>query len=521
MWNAIYKKLWIVLMAPLLAGGVAYFFTAKDAGKYKSVAVIEASIPDPPAGAQTLTEISDPNQYYDHLVQTMKTEVITSMGSYRLLLHDLEKDIAFRPPAIQYSPPKKALIRSRLQKKLSSFELLSETDPTEQTIFKVISNTGYNMASWIRNEQMIIKRRPGTNEIEVSCSTEDPFLSAFASNALSQEYIRYETAISSAPTSPTAANDSIAWYRDEVERLRKDLEQKTSDAKEAGTKSPSSVDDVRFQRAKGNKISEYEMRIVEEEWELNGLRDQLAQVQRPEPTETNRAATDVSGNAKIQSIRNKIDQLSKLYAEGGSKDKKLDSIITRLRQQVNDETARLQMASQKTVASSDPNRDRNEQMLQTRIKRHEENIESLRRDIRKLKNTNRATAVTATDAGKLRKEQEEVTAAYNAALAGLKNAEAKQPASVASSRASHHLILKEKALPSAEPESPWALAIILSAAIGAMAITILIIVLTRPAPPSTDEMFLRVNYANQRRMGAKKKHPHEGDVSLSKPLNPG
>ncbi|HMJ67701.1 MAG TPA: hypothetical protein VK508_02335 [Cyclobacteriaceae bacterium] len=516
MWNAIYKKLWIVLLAPMLAGGAAYFFTGKDAGKYKSVAVIEASIPDPPAGAQTLQEISDPNQYYDNMVETMKTEIITSMGSYRLLLHDLEKDIAFRPPAIQYSPPKKELIRSRLEKKLSGFELLSETDPTEQTIFKVISNTDYNLANWIRNEQMIIKRRPGTNEIEVVCSTEDPFLSAFASNALSQEYIRYETAISSPPANPAlAANDSTAWFRDEVERLRKDLEQKTGEVKEAGNKSQSPVDDIRFDRAKANKVAEFEMRIVEEDWELNGLRDQLAKMERPEPMETNRATADVSGNAKIQTIRNKIDQLSKLYAEGGSKEKKLDSIITRLRQQVNDETARLQTASQKTLASRNPNLERNRTMLQTRIRRHEENIESLRRDIRKLKNTNRATATGAAEVAKLRQEQEDATTAYNRALAELTKAESKQPSAVATSRASHYLILKEKALPSARPQSPWALTIILSAVIGTLAVTIIIVVLTHPAPPPSDDIFLRVNYANQRRVGAKKKHPREGDVSLS------
>jgi hypothetical protein len=117
MWNAIYRKLWIVILLPLLAGGVAYFITAEKAGQYKSVAVIEASIPDQPTatGAKTLKDIPEPDEYYDNMVATMKTEVITSMASYRLLLHDLEKDIAFRAPAIQYSDQKRQLIRERLE----------------------------------------------------------------------------------------------------------------------------------------------------------------------------------------------------------------------------------------------------------------------------------------------------------------------------------------------------------------------------------------------------------------------
>jgi uncharacterized protein involved in exopolysaccharide biosynthesis len=516
MWNAIYKKLWIVILAPLLAGGVAYFITSQSGGKFKSVAVIEASIPDPTIDPQA-KEIPEPDRYYQNMVATMKTEVITSMASYRLLLHDLEKDIAFRPPAIQYSAPKKDQIRSKLEKKLSSFELLSETDATEQTIYKVMTATDYNLGAWIRSKRMTIERRPGTNEIEVTSYTEDPFLSAFAANALSQEFIRYETAITSPPEITNPSNDSIAWYRDEVERLRKDAEQKNSDLKEAGNRSQSPVDDVRFGRAKANRIAEYEMKIVEEEWEVNSLRDQLGQMQRPEPVETARPKTDVASNSKIQTIKKKIDQLSRIYADGGAKDKQLDSIITRLRQQVNEETSRLQAASQKpATVNTDPNFARNRDMLQTRIRRHDDNIAALRNDIKKLKNTTRATATNAVDISKLRREQEEATRAYNLALAALQKAESKQsPQAASSARTGHYLILKEKALPSAEPESPWAMTIILSAVIGTLVVTLIIIIATRPAPPPIDDIFLRVNYANQRRMTDKKKHPHEGDVSLS------
>lgn len=519
MWNAIYRKLWVVILLPLLAGGVAWFFTGQKAGQYKSVAVIEASIPDQPAGARTLKDIPEPDQYYENLVETMKTEVITSMASYRLLLHDLEKDIAFRGPAIQYSSAKKELISGRLQKKLSSFELLSENDPTEQTIFKIITNTDYNLASWIRDKRITIERRPGTNEIQVTCSTEDPFLSAFASNALSQEYIRYETAITTPVPANTDGNDSTALFRDEVERSRKDLEQKTADLNEAGKKrpAPSAGDDVRFRRAKADKIAEYEMRIVEEEWELNNLRDQLAKMERPEPVATKAPSGDVASNAKIQTIRKKIDQLSKIYAEGGSKDKQLDSIITRLRQQVNDETLRLQVASQKSVATApNPQLNRNREMLGTRMRRHEENIASLRDDIRRTRNaTAQAPAKGSADITRLRREQEEATTAYNAALADLRRAEAKHPKQAATtSRASHHLILKEKALPSAEPESPWAMAIVLSAIAGTLTICLIVIALTRPAPAPYDDIFLRVNYENQRRMAGKRKGDKTSNIQF-------
>lgn len=498
MWNAIYRKLWILILLPLLAGGIAYFIAGRKSSQYKSVAVIEASIPDQPAG-KTLKDLPEPDQYYENLAQTMKTEVITSMASYRLLLHDLEQEIAFRAPAIQYTPQKKDLIRARLEKKLSSFELLSDTDPTEQTIFRLLTTTDYNLARWIRDKEMIVERRPNTNDIEVVSQTEDPFLSAYAANALAQEYIRYETAMTAPPSTVTPSNDSIGWYRDEVERLRKDLEQKTSELKEAGSK-PSSKggDDMRFRRAKANKISEFEMRIVEEEWEVNNLREQLAKSQRPETAESSRPA-DVATNAKIQTIKKKIDQLSKIYAEGGSKDRQLDSIINKLRRQVTDETLRLQVASQKTVATTTAAPSGNRSMIETRIRRHEDNIVALRNDIRRLKNTNTAPAVSGADISKLTREQQAATTAYNAALASLQKAESKQPVQVASARASHHLILKEKALPSAEPESPWAIAIILSAVIGTMAVCLVVIYVTRPAPKPYDDIFLKVNYGLQKR----------------------
>lgn len=512
MWNAVYKKLWIVLLAPLVAGGIAFFLTKEKAGQYRSVAVVESSIPDQTSQSQqqtqTLKDIQDrePDQYYDDMVGTMKTELVTSMVSYRLLLHDLEKEIAFRPPAIQYSDARKDLIRKTLEQKLSNFELLSETVATEATISQVIHNMDYNVARWIRDGEMLIQRRPATSEIDVATLSEDPFLSAFASNALATEYIRYETSL----TAPVVTNDSIGFYREEVDRLRKNMEAKSSELSEASktTTTSSPVDDIRFQRAKSNRIAEYEMRITEEEWELTRLRDQLAKIQRPEESQQERrTTTDVATNGKIQAIKNKIDQLNGIYAQGGSKDKKLDSIINVLRKQLNDETVRLQMASQgasKTSPSSAALRDR--EMLESRIAGHERNISSIRNDIRRLKNTKQGSTVTDNSSAiaQLKVEQEKATSEYNNVLAKLTAEEKKAGITTKDiSRESHHLILKSKALPSAEPESPYAMFIVIGAFLGTLAICLVWIAATRPAPTPYDDIFLRVNYANQRRMNKK------------------
>lgn len=509
MWSAVYKKLWIIIVFPLLAAGIAFFLTREGASRYKSVAVIEASIPDQPAGTQTLKDIQEPDEYYEGMVGAMKTELITSMVSYRLLLHDLEKDIAFRPPAIQYSDPRKQLIKSTLEKKLAGFELLSENNASEQTINKVIHNMDYDIARWVRDGEIKVERRPGTNDIEVATSTEDPFLSAFASNALSQEYIRYETIIKA----PVATNDSLGFYREEVDQLRKNMETKTVELNEATSeKNSTATSDIRFQRAKANRLAEFEMKITEEQWELNSLNERLAKLERPEAPVTQQPAADVTTNAKIEAIRNKIDQLSGIYAEGGSKDKKLDSIINVLRKQLTKETARLQGTTQKTVASNTNNTSiRDREMIESRIRRHEENIESIRGEMRRLRNSspgpggNNNAALVA----QLKKEQEEITSKYNKALAHLKGLEAKS-GNVVTGRASHHLVLKEKALPSAEPESPWAILIVMSAFAGTLAVCLIAIAFTRPTPPPMDDIFLRVNYANQRRINKKSAPVTEG-----------
>lgn len=503
MWNAIYKKLWLVILAPLLAAGIAFFLTYEKAGRYKSVAVIEASIPEQPAQsskAQTLKDIQaqEPDQYYENMVGAMKTEVITSMVSYRLLLHDLEKEIAFRPPAIQYSDARKQLVRKTLENKLASFELLSETSPTEETIAQIIHNMDYNIARWVRDGEITVQRKPGSSEIEVATSTEDPFLSAFAANALSQEYIRYESSMAET-ASPAPANDSIGYYRQEVDRLRKIMEATSGELSEASTKTASSSDEMRLRRAKANRISEYEMKIVEEEWELNSLREKLAKAERPETTEQPSPA-DVASNAKIQAAQKKIDQLSAIYVEGGSKDRRLDSIINVLRKQVNDEAARLQMASQSTSksrTSSNPERD----MLQSRIERHEQSIAAIRNDIRRLKNTSISTGNGSdADVAQLKTAHEASSKEYNAALAHLKALETKSGvATTTTGRASHHLVLKAKALPSAEPESPWAMWIVISSFLVTLGVVLVVIAATKPAPTLPDDIFLRVNYANKQR----------------------
>ena len=496
MWNAIYKKLWIVVLVPLVAASIAFFFTYEKAGKYKSVAVIKASIPEEPSKTKTLKDVQEPAQYYENMAATMKTELMTSMVSYRLLLHDLGKTVAFRPPAIQYSETKKEQIQKVLEKKLASFELLSGTVPAEATVAQIIHNMDYDAARWVRDGEMTVEHKPQTNKIEVATSTDDPFLSAFASNALSQEYIRYETFI----VGPAPASDSVGYYRQEVDRLRKNMEAKAGELSEISKSKSSPVDDIRFRRLKQNKISEYEMRIVEEEWELNSLREQLAKAERPQANEVQQPATDVASNAKIQAARKKIDQLSSLYVQGGSKDKKLDSIINVLRKQVNDEAVRLQMASQKSAAATpSPNPERD--MIRSRIQRHEQAIASLRNDIRKIKNTTNTSGNTVSNesaVAQLTKEQEMATSEYNTALTHLKTLEGKSN-SPSTGRVNHHLILKTKALPSAEPESPWAMLIVISAFAGTLAICIIVIAVTKPAPPIPDDIFLRVNYANRQR----------------------
>lgn len=279
-WSSIYRRLWIVVLVPMVAASIAFALTYRKAGQYKSVAIVEASVPDQPTKTQTLKDIQDPNQYYDNLVGMMQTEVVTSMVSYRLLLHDLEKDIAFRPPAIQYDEARRNLIKSTLEKKLASFQTLQENNPAEETIAKVIHNMDYNVARWLRDGEMTITHKPNTSEIAVATVTEDPFLSAFTSNTLSQEYIRYETSVlTPEPSSNNLNSDSIGYYRQEVDRLRQEIETKNEQIAEASGKS-APVNDVAFRRAKSNRIAEYEMKIVEEEWELNSLREELSKLQR-------------------------------------------------------------------------------------------------------------------------------------------------------------------------------------------------------------------------------------------------
>jgi len=87
----------------------------------------------------------------------------------------------------------------------------------------VIHNTDYNVSRWIRDGEMTVKRKPASNEIGVATITEDSFSSAFASNSLAQEYIRYENIDCVAATKPTTP---LRYYLEEVDRLRKNLETK-------------------------------------------------------------------------------------------------------------------------------------------------------------------------------------------------------------------------------------------------------------------------------------------------------
>jgi hypothetical protein len=143
-------------------------------------------------------------------------------------------------------------------------------------------------------------------------------------------------------------------------------------------------------------------------------------------------------------------------------------------------------------------------MIESRLKSHEETIASIRNDIRRVKNTHFRGNTTiakndnAAEVAQLTTEKERATAEFNKALSDLKIQEAKAGVVTNIGRESHHLILKEKALPSAEPESPWAMYIVISSCVVTLIVVLIVIAINRPAQTPYDDIFLRVNYANRR-----------------------
>lgn len=339
----LYKKIWIIVLVPLIAGIASFLFTQNLEKKYKSSAQLSTGFTTNNKVQLTKENFDywESRSNFENLVEMMKSELIGSMVTYSLLLHDLETEKPFRQNTELYQIEQSDSIISLLNKKIESFTLLSSYNEFESNIVELLNRKDYSFNKWIKDGALVISRIKDTDFVKVEFSSENPFLSAFVVNSLCKEYIRYYSLEKNAVT-----EESLLFFTSEVEKKRKQLEDKTSELNEY--KNSSQVFNYdKESNSKLAQLTDYEIKLQAEENRVRGLAISLKSLE----TKINaiEESGEVTNNSKLLELRNKINELNKIYIDKGSNNKELESKINELRGQLQLEMQK----SESNIASND------------------------------------------------------------------------------------------------------------------------------------------------------------------------
>ncbi len=220
------KRIWWLITIPILAMGAAYLFTLQMEKIFSATTQLATGLTTN-ADIQITNERFNPRTVelkFSNLIQTLQSELVVSMVSYRLILHDLQSNFPFRSKVNDFflalSQEERDSLIKLFQLKLTNFELLDSNNPEERRLRDVLNRYGYS--NWILKQRLEIKRLKNTDYLTIKHWSENPEISAFVVNGLADEFIRYDNFLLM-----SKSNKSLNFFKKIAEDKKKVLGEST------------------------------------------------------------------------------------------------------------------------------------------------------------------------------------------------------------------------------------------------------------------------------------------------------
>lgn len=337
--NLIKKRLWLLIVVPIVGASCAFFVLSTLPDKYKSTAQIATGITTDESVKLTdeRFNIGKMTQEFNNLIEKMSSEQVVSLVSYKLILHDLKSDNPFREinykDSDKFSEPtdsEKAELISLFEKKLQNIELLSSFDSEEKRLIEFLRLHKYNSFS-LKESGLNIRRVKNTDYVAIDFESENPVLAAFVVNNLCEEFIRYNKQVTS-----SLSDESVSLLGKLVKEKKDILDEKNGALSDF--KSNNQVLNQQLESdLKLSQISDLEIKKQEEESNIRALRLAIAKLNSKLSNQT----TTSTNNSKVLQLRGRINKLNQLYVEGGSSDTQLKETIDNLREELQIEMTKL------------------------------------------------------------------------------------------------------------------------------------------------------------------------------------
>lgn len=322
------RRKWLIITVTLTAVLATYVISLKLPNDYKSKATLATGITD--HSDVSLEENNSSNPYvistrFSNLIEQLHSRRILNILSYRLILHDLEHAEPFRElEAVKREYPAGTIEQAKLlyRSRLDSMQSLGATDKMDWVLLDMLKKMEYDEESLRKN--LKIERPPGSDFINISFVSENPQLSAFVVNALSDEFIRfYKT------NKVRRVENSLNFFTKLVEKKKQELEEKLASLRRY--KEENSVINYGAQSASMlNRIAQLQSNREEETKNILGLRQAILNIesQLQGKTDTDFGAQAGKNNQQMINLRNKITELNNRYVNGNMSDQLLGDSLS-------------------------------------------------------------------------------------------------------------------------------------------------------------------------------------------------
>ncbi|NJN26112.1 MAG: hypothetical protein HC819_09120 [Cyclobacteriaceae bacterium] len=328
--NSILRKLWLIILIPIITGVSTYLNTMNMEKKYKSVAQIATGFTQRSEIDLTDERFSlyEADVKFNNIIENLNSQHVMGMLSYRLLIDEL-KGNTYRlnnsenaREIINQTGNTRTIIRM-LENKLDSMTLLSSRNSTERNIQNLLANLEYDYDEL--RKLIYVSRVNNTDYIYVVGLTENPQLSSFIVNTLVDEFLRFHKSLRD-----DRSSFSVEFLQSLVNQKKEEL-QKASDRLEYFKRTNNFIDVEVESETRITQITFYENLKNDKEAEIKNLTFALADI-NDRLENISETSNPLKTNTKIIQLQNRIDLLNEKYAKSNFSDKVLLDSINLLRE---------------------------------------------------------------------------------------------------------------------------------------------------------------------------------------------
>lgn len=418
LYRALLRKKWIIFGISIFAVLLALFLTRNYKQIYKSTAQLSTgfTVPEQVSVTNERFNLFEADVKFNNLIETINSPIVFSLLSYKLILHDLRKEnIPFR--IIEETGKINEVLNGKsqtdvipyFQTKFDSLELLSTYNPNDVRMIDLLKLYEYDLSSL--RDIIHVGRIRGTDYLSIEAYSENPDLSAFIVNTLTQVFLDYNRSLKN-----ERSFESVKNFASLVEQKREEMKQK-SDALQNFKASNKVLNfDIESSSIIGqissleNKRDEESRNVQNLRYELNDLSDRINKLSGSASSGNSNA----SKNSEIIELREKISNVNSRFIASGSTSKVLLDSLSILRS----------MLQQKLIQSGSSPGSSNDEIEELMKRRSDKevayeisraNLNSINNDLRELKNNASEYSSIENTISSLQRELNIATQEYQAA----------------------------------------------------------------------------------------------------------